>query len=160
MAAPLAYTPTPLSVHSDPKWGHILHQDTHCTPSGWAEIYNNVVLCIHHSCILQYLAYPIIDMLRHRWVLFRAKITPQRDISFPICTQQQRFQINARRTWHGKGAKGVLAFAIVSKFAVIALQDTLPGADRDMMLYVLVDTKEWVKAQFLHDCRIDYALSC
>lgn len=50
----------------------------------------------------------------------------------------------------GRGTKGVLAFAIVSKFAIVALKDTSPGADGDMMLFVSVDAKEWAKAQFPH----------
>lgn len=50
----------------------------------------------------------------------------------------------------GRGSKGVIAFAIVSKFAVVALRDLSPGADGDMMLYVSLDSKEWAKAQFPH----------
>lgn len=49
----------------------------------------------------------------------------------------------------GKGAKGVLAFAIVSKFAVVAIRD-LSSSNAGEMLYVSLDGNVWAKAQFPH----------
>ena len=161
--------------------GHILYQGTHCTPYGWTEICNDVV-CVHQPCLLLHLTYSVTDILHHKRPLFRAKRTPDRDISLPIRTQQQIFLNTTHiaisftvshvtvpalellilsssnffftktleELGKGRGAKGVLAFAIVSKFAVVALKDTSPGVDGDMMLYVSVDSKEWAKAQFPH----------
>ena len=43
-----------------------------------------------------------------------------------------------------------MAFAIISKFALVAMRDLSPGNDGEMLLYVTVDGKTWAKAQFPH----------
>ena len=43
-----------------------------------------------------------------------------------------------------------MAFAIVSKYAVVAMRDLSPGNTGEMLLYVSVNAKDWAKAQFPH----------
>ncbi|KAG5353581.1 vacuolar protein sorting/targeting protein PEP1 [Termitomyces sp. Mn162] len=50
----------------------------------------------------------------------------------------------------GKNAKGVIAFAIVSKYALVAMRDMSPGNTGEMVLYVSLDGMAWAKAQFPH----------
>lgn len=169
--APPAYTPAPLSFHSDPaKWGYILYQGTHCTPSGWADICSDItyyttdgfssepkeLLTETSRCQFAHSSKDFKHDAHTDLIYCIAYDSTSTGTSHSLTSSRLYSSTDFFRTktleelGMGRGAKGVLAFAIVSKFAVVALKDTSPGADGDMMLFISVDTKEWAKAQFPH----------
>lgn len=166
-----SYTPRPLSFHSDPaKWGYILYQATICSPWGWGEMCGDVTYYTtdgFSSAPKELLKETTRCQFAHSSKDFKhdahddliycvaydnpSASTSHSPSSSRLFSSSDFFQTsNIEDLGIGKNAKGVVAFAIVSKFAVVALKDLTPSTDGDMQLYVTVDTKEWAKAQFPH----------
>ncbi|KAJ7623527.1 vacuolar protein sorting/targeting protein 10 [Roridomyces roridus] len=169
----VALVARPLSFHSDPKKsGYILYQGTVCDRSGWGAICHDETYMTedafaskprkllsettrcqfaHSSADFKHEAHP--DLIY--CVAFDTETTGSSGhslVSSRLFSSTDFFQSEKRAEdlGIGKNAKGVIAFAIVSKFAVVALKDLSPGSQGDMLLYVTVDTKTWAKAQFPH----------
>ena len=49
-----------------------------------------------------------------------------------------------------RGADGVVGFAIVSKFAVVAVKDMSQGGSDEMILFVSIDAETWAMGRFPH----------
>ncbi|KAH7908483.1 hypothetical protein BJ138DRAFT_352183 [Hygrophoropsis aurantiaca] len=169
--AKVSYTAKPLSFHSDPaKWGHILYQGTVCSPWGWGESCHDetyyttdgfesepkLLLTETSQCLYAHstkdFKHDAHENLIYCVAFDTASHTGAHSISSSrLFSSTDYFQTKrVEDLGIGSDAKGVLVFAIVSKFAVVALKDLTPGNDGDMLLYVTVDTKEWAKAQFPH----------
>ncbi|KAF9224207.1 Oligoxyloglucan reducing end-specific cellobiohydrolase [Gyrodon lividus] len=166
-----SYTPRPLSFHSDPaKWDHILYQGTVCNPWGWGETCGDTTYYTtdgfsstpkellketsrcqfaHSSKDFKHDAH---DNLVYCVAYDSSSTSTSHSLSSSrLFSSSDFFQTsNIEDLGIGKNAKGVVALAIVSKFAVVALKDLTPGSEGDMQLYVTVDTKEWAKGQFPH----------
>ncbi|KAJ7065213.1 vacuolar protein sorting/targeting protein 10 [Mycena amicta] len=161
----------PLSFHSDPKkYGYVLFQGTVCEKSGWTnschdETYvtqdafgsdpkmmlSETSRCqfAHSSAEFKHEAHP--DLVY--CVAFDTKATSMgHSLSSSRLYSSTDFfaSKNVEDLGIGKRANGVIAFAIVSKYAVVALKDLSAGSQGEMLLYVTVDTKTWAKAQFPH----------
>ncbi|KAG2143753.1 uncharacterized protein EDB93DRAFT_1321681 [Suillus bovinus] len=166
----VAYVPKPLSFHSDPKkWEYALFQATKCDQIPWGEcrdvtyyttdgfvsspklLLDDVSRCqfAHsskdfkhdaHEDLIYCVAYDSSAMSGSHTIASSRLYS-----STDFFTTKQNEDLGI-----GKNAKGVVAFAIVSKFAVVALKDLAPGSEGDMLLYVTVNTKEWAKAHFPH----------
>ncbi|KAJ6624911.1 Oligoxyloglucan reducing end-specific cellobiohydrolase [Mycena sp. CBHHK59/15] len=162
----------PLSFHSDPQnSGYILFQGTVCDKIGWGavchdetyltkdafsspsrQILSETSRCqfAHSSKDFKHDAHP--DLIY--CVAFDTKTTNGgHTLSSSRLFSSTDFFENEKKVEElgiGKNAKGVIAFAIVSKFAVVALKDLSPANQGEMLLYVTVDTKTWAKAQFPH----------
>ncbi|KAG6330590.1 hypothetical protein ID866_8498 [Astraeus odoratus] len=164
--SPPAYTTVPLSFHSDPaKWGYVLYQGTECSQSGWDRTYYTtdgfstepeVLLRETTRCQFAHSSKDFKHDAHPDFIYCVAHDTSSTGPSHSITSSRLFSSTDFFRTitledfGTGRSAKGVVALAIVSKFAVVALRDTSPGASGDMMLYVTLDTKEWAKAQFPH----------
>ncbi|KIJ36606.1 hypothetical protein M422DRAFT_260953, partial [Sphaerobolus stellatus SS14] len=49
-----------------------------------------------------------------------------------------------------KNSEGVLALAIVGKFAVVGVRDLSPSSQNDMLMYISVDAENWAQGIFPH----------
>ncbi|KZT00997.1 Oligoxyloglucan reducing end-specific cellobiohydrolase [Laetiporus sulphureus 93-53] len=163
----------PLSFHSDPKkYGYILYQGTSCERStGWGSICHDETYYTKEAFSDEpqlLLAETSRCQFAHSSKDFKHDAHPDLIycVAFDTTTTSGAHALSSSRLFSstdffknenkiedlgiGKNAKGVMAFAIVSKFAVVALRDLSPGNNGEMLLYVSVDTKTWAKARFPH----------
>ncbi|KAI0351364.1 Oligoxyloglucan reducing end-specific cellobiohydrolase [Trametes cingulata] len=162
----------PLSFHADTeKWGYVLYQGTTCSGSGWKtvcydETYYTKDAFSSDSKLL--LADTSRCQFAHSSKDFKHEA--HQDLIYCVAFENSgtggAHTLSSSRLYHstdffetekkvedlgiGKNARGVVAFAIVSKFAVVALKDLSEGSAGDMLLYVSEDTKNWAQARFPH----------
>ncbi|KAF8962397.1 vacuolar protein sorting/targeting protein 10 [Flammula alnicola] len=168
---PPALVPRPLSFHSDPKnYGYILYQGTSCDHRGWGSVCHDetfytkeafsddVKPLLKETSRCQF-AHSSKDFKHeaHTDLIYcvaydTSSSNGAHDLSSRRLFSSTDFFTNDKKTEDlgiGKNARGVVAFAIVSKYAVVALKD-MSKSNGEMLLYVTVDTKTWAKAHFPH----------
>ncbi|KAF9524397.1 Oligoxyloglucan reducing end-specific cellobiohydrolase [Crepidotus variabilis] len=160
----------PLSFHSDPKkYDHILYQGMSCTRQGWSnrchdETYyttqafsddpkllrKDTKTCVfaHSSKDFKHEAH---ENLIYCTGFDASSSTERHDLSNSRLFSSIDFFQSERveDLGIGRNAKGIIAFAVVSKFGVVALKD-LSVPNGDLHLYVTVDTKTWARGHFPH----------
>lgn len=168
-----AFVGQPLSFHSDPKkYGYILYQGTKCEREGpWGYVCHDETyytkdafsseaqLMLSETSRCQF-AHSSKDFKHeaHEDLVYcvafdSSSSTGMHAISSSRLYSSTDFFKDDNRVEDfgiGKNARGVVALAIVSKFAVVAIKDTSPDNNGEMLLYVTVDTKNWAKAKFPH----------
>ncbi|KAI0794611.1 Oligoxyloglucan reducing end-specific cellobiohydrolase [Fomes fomentarius] len=174
MPVPPALVGRPLSFHSDPKkYGYILYQGTACDKSGgWGSRCSDETYYTKDgfSSAAKLL---LLDTSRCQFAHSSADFKHEAHEDLIYCVAYDspstsgRHSLSSSRLFSttdffetekkiedlgisSRSARGVVAFAIVSKFAVVALKDLSEGSRGDMLLYVTVDTKTWAKATFPH----------
>ncbi|KAI9439495.1 Oligoxyloglucan reducing end-specific cellobiohydrolase, partial [Lactarius psammicola] len=169
MPVPPSYVARPLSFHSDPsKYGYVIYQGTKCTrESGWSSICHDETyytkeafsdqpqLLLYETSQCSF-AHSSKDFKHdaHSDLIYcvgfdTSSATGYHSISSSRLFSSTDFFANERRIEDlgiNRGARGVVAFAIVSKFAVVALKDLSGAAGSEMLLYVTVDTRTWAQA--------------
>ncbi|TFK75051.1 Oligoxyloglucan reducing end-specific cellobiohydrolase [Pluteus cervinus] len=162
----------PLSFHADPKkYGYILYQGTSCDGAGWGAICHDETWYTKEAFgddAKKLLSETSRCQFAHSSKDFKHDAHDDHIycVAFDKTSTTGSHSIGSSRLFSstdffatdnkvedlgiGKNAKGVIAFAIVSKFAVVAMKDMSPSNNGEMLLYVTVDTKQWAKAQFPH----------
>ncbi|KAF8825213.1 hypothetical protein HHX47_DHR7000487 [Lentinula edodes] len=166
-----AFVAQPLSFHSDPKkYGYILYQGTSCDQVGWGtvchdETYYTKEAFTDEAKLL--LTETTRCQFAHSTVDFKHEAHSDLIYCVAFDTLEGMHSLSHSRLYStttffdedmtvedlgigSKNAKGVFAFAIVAKYAVVALKDMSADNNGEMLLYVSVDTKTWAKAQFPH----------
>ncbi|THH04806.1 hypothetical protein EW145_g5251 [Phellinidium pouzarii] len=172
MPVPPSYVPFPLSFHSElSSYGYIMYQGTKCIKStfGFGSICHDETyytkdafasspeLLLSETSRCQF-AHSTKDFKHeaHHDLIYC--------VAFDTTTSTGGHALSSSRLFSstdffkkeknivdlgiGKNARGVLALAIVSKFAVVALKDL--AGNGDMLLYVSVDAQKWARARFPH----------
>ncbi|KAF9483067.1 vacuolar protein sorting/targeting protein 10 [Pholiota conissans] len=168
---PPAAVMRPLSFHIDPKkLGYILYQGTDCERHGYNTVCRDETFYTKEA--FSDTVQPLLkDTTRCQFAHSTADFKHEAHedliycVAFDKSNPDGRHNLMSSRLYSstdfflhnkqvedlgiGKNARGVVAFAIVSKFAVVALKD-VTRSDGEMLLYVTVDTKNWAKAHFPH----------
>ncbi|OCH85342.1 Oligoxyloglucan reducing end-specific cellobiohydrolase [Obba rivulosa] len=164
----------PLSFHSDPtKYGYILYQGTKCDrgSGGWGAVCHDETwytkdgfsdepqMLLSETSRCQF-AHSSKDFKHdaHPDLIYCVAFDTESPTGIHTLSSSRLFsstdffqsENKVEDLGIGKNARGVVALAIVSKFAVVALRDLAPGNTGEMLLYVSVDTRTWAKAQFPH----------
>ncbi|KAF9457576.1 Oligoxyloglucan reducing end-specific cellobiohydrolase [Collybia nuda] len=169
---PPAVVSRPLSFHSDPaKYGYILYQGTYCNKKGWDAICHDETYYTKEAFgdePKRMLKDTSRCQFAHSSKDFKVDVPSELIfcVAFDTSSDSGTHSISSSRLFSstdffdkdravedlgiGRDAKGVIAFAIVSKYAVVALKDLSRGNEGEMLLYVTLDAKTWAKAQFPH----------
>lgn len=173
-----AFVPNPLSFHSDPaSYGLILYQATKCEKSSWGwgsicrdETYYTkdafssaptLMLNDTNRCQFAHSTKDFKHGAPHDLVFcvaFEESAGGSASLASSRLFSSKDFFAEDKSVVDlgigAKNARGVLALAIVSKFAVVALKDmssSKNGAgDGEMQLYVSTDAQVWARAHFPH----------
>ncbi|KAF8343714.1 hypothetical protein F5887DRAFT_1075590 [Amanita rubescens] len=169
MLVPPSMVARPLPFHSDDKkYGYILYQGTSCEKdSGWGvELHGRYAFSDEPQLLLEdtstcQFAHSSKDFKHEAHENLIYCVAFESSSAIPVIRPPDSSRLfsstdffnedkKAEDLGVGKNAKGVTAFAIVSKFAVVAVRDMSPSSNGEMLLYVTVDTKTRARAQFPH----------
>ncbi|KAF8523369.1 Oligoxyloglucan reducing end-specific cellobiohydrolase [Hysterangium stoloniferum] len=167
--APPALVPDPISFHSD-NMRYMIYQGQVCESGGWwggKKCHQAAYYTIDNFDSKPQLLIEPTRQCRFAHSSKDFKHGAHRDLVFCVGWERDAagdsrssklfastdYFVNDRRVialpGGNRDADGVVALAIVSKFAVAAVRDLTPGSDQ-MLLFVSIDAETWAKAKFPH----------